>query len=164
MLHNQRRAFAAAVSLLEQAQPYNLAALKASSRHPRYRLCYRANLRELARSHLGLADHVRLATTAEKLANFGDDSPTDTYIAACILCRCIRLADKADQLPEARRKELANSYADRALALLRQAVALGFNDAEHMNKNPDLEPLRARAEFRKLLDELKGKREEEPLT
>jgi hypothetical protein len=67
------------------------------------------------------------------------------------------LADQDAQLNEARRKELAQSYADRALALLRQAVARGYKDAAHMKQNPNLQPLRAREEFKTLLAELEDK-------
>ena len=57
----------------------------------------------------------------------------------------------------ARRKELARGYAERALALLRQAVQRGFKDAARMKKDPDLEPLRTRDDFKKLLAHLEGK-------
>jgi hypothetical protein len=114
----------------------------------------------LAQSYLGLADHARLATTADELARFAYDPVNDTYMAACCLCSCVKLADKNDQLAEASRRELAQGYADRALMLLRQAVARGFKDTAHMNRNPDFEPLRARDDFRKLLADLEGKNTE----
>jgi hypothetical protein len=41
--------------------------------------------------------------------------------------------------------------ADRALEALRQAIAQGFKDVEPLKKDPDLDPLRSRADFRKLL-------------
>src|SRR5207302_2728442 len=101
--------------------------------------------------------HAQLATTAEELARFGFEPVKDTYNAACFLSHCVLLADKDGQLADARRRELAQSYADRALALLRQAVALGFKDAAQLKKDPDLEPLRAREEFRKLVTDLEAK-------
>jgi hypothetical protein len=60
-------------------------------------------------------------------------------------------------LADARRRELAQSYAGRALKLLRQSVAKGFKDAAHMRQDPDLKPLQAREEFNKLLAELEAK-------
>ena len=67
-------------------------------------------------------------------------------------------ADKDTQLGEARRKELTDSYADRALVLLRQAAAHGgAEDAALMRRDPTLEPLRAREGFQKLLAELEEK-------
>jgi serine/threonine protein kinase/tetratricopeptide (TPR) repeat protein len=150
-LHNQRREFAAAVPLLERARPHFQAALKASPKNPEFRLGYRDHLLTLAQSRLGLADHARLAATADELAGFGYEPAKDTYAAAGMLARCASLAREGPRLDEAKRKELALGYADRALALLRQALDRGFKDAAHMKADPDLEPLRERTEFTKLL-------------
>jgi hypothetical protein len=121
---------------------------------------WRDHLKNQARSYLALGDHAWLALTADDLAWWSYDPPNDTYAAACFLCRCVTLAGKDPRLDEARRKELARSYSDRALAMLRQAVARGYTDAAHMRQNPDLEPLRARAEFKMLLADLEGKTKE----
>ncbi len=45
-------------------------------------------------------------------------------------------------------------YADRAMELLHQAVKAGWKDAAHMAKDTDLDPLREREDFKKLLAEL----------
>jgi serine/threonine protein kinase len=156
-LCKQRREFAAAVALLEVARPHHQAALKINPKHPTYRNYYRNNLWILANCRLGLADHARLATTADELAQLGYDPASDTYNAASFLGRCAMLADQDAQLNDAKRKELAQNYADRALALLRQAVARGYKDAAHMKQNPNLQPLRAREEFKTLLAELEDK-------
>src|SRR5262249_12249687 len=153
-MHARRREFDAAVALLEEARPHHQAALTANPKHPAYRNYYRNHLWVLADCRAGQADHARLATAAEELARFGFDPATDTSNAACYLCRCVTLAGQDAQLAEARRKELARGYADRALELLRQAVAHGYKDAAHMKKDSDLEPLRGREEFKKLLAEL----------
>src|SRR5262249_26307292 len=141
-------------------RPHHQAALQASPKDRTYGLFYHNNLSTLTNCHLHLGDHARLATTAEELAHFGYDPANDTYKAAGDLCRCVMLARKDARLAEAKRKELAQSYADRALALLRQAVARGFKDAAHMRQNPTLKPLRAREDFKKLLAELEGKTKE----
>jgi tetratricopeptide (TPR) repeat protein len=156
-LNQQRRQFAAAVQLLEQARPHHQAALAADPKNATHRQLHRNSLRVMAECLLGLADHARLATTAEELGGLGYDPATDTYNAACYLCRCVALADKDPQLPETRRKELAQNYADRALALLRQAIVRGYEDPAHMKKVPDLQPLRARDDFKKLLADLEAR-------
>jgi serine/threonine protein kinase/tetratricopeptide (TPR) repeat protein len=155
-LHNQRREFVAAVPLLEEALPHNQAALKANPRNPVYREFLRNNLQTLAQSYRGLDDHVRLAATAEELAGCGRDAAMDRYIAACILCDCAVLADGDTRLGADRRQELARAYADRALALLRQAVGHGFKNVAALKRNPDLKPLHNRREFVQLLAELEG--------
>ena len=53
----------------------------------------------------------------------------------------------------ARREE----YAARAVGLLRQAIAKGYQDADHMAKDADLDPLRKREDFQKLLADLRAK-------
>ncbi len=48
-------------------------------------------------------------------------------------------------------------YGDRAMELLRQAVKAGWKDAAHMKQDTDLDPLRDRADFQKLLADLEVK-------
>ncbi len=99
----------------------------------------------------------RLAVAANDLARFGHDPANDAYNAACYLCLCVQLTGREAQLAEPARKELAQGYADGAMLLLRQAVDRGFKDAAHMKKDTDLQPLRGREDFRKLIAELEGK-------
>src|SRR5262249_42234044 len=151
---------AAAVPLLEQARAHCQAALKLRPGNPTSRQCSNYALLALARIHLARGDHARLATTADELARFAHEPANDAYNAACFLCHCVTLAGKDARLAEARRKELTKDYADRALALLRQAVERGYKDAAHLRKDTDLQPLRAREDFKKLLADLEGKTKE----
>jgi hypothetical protein len=48
----------------------------------------------------------------------------------------------------------AARYADRAVELLRKAVAKGFKDVAQLKSDPDLDPLRARPSFQKLLTDV----------
>src|SRR5262249_6858235 len=130
---------------------------------PKNEVCrrfYHNTLVTLARCHLGLGDHARLAAAADDLVRCDYEPASDAYNAASCLSRCIMLIDKDDQLTEARRKELAQHYADRALALLRQAVAHGFKDAAKMKANPNLQPLRGREEFQRPLVDIETKNED----
>jgi hypothetical protein len=79
------------------------------------------------------------------------------YNAACRLALCGPLAEKDDKLLDAKRKELAQSYGDRAMAMLRQAVKNGYKDVTHMKKDTDLDSLRQREDFQQLLRELEAK-------
>jgi serine/threonine protein kinase/tetratricopeptide (TPR) repeat protein len=153
-LHRQRREYAAALALLEQARPHHQAALAAQPAHPTYRQFYRNYLLALAGCRQGLKDHAQVADVADELARFGYDPAKDTYHAAALLGRCALLAD------ETRRKELARTYADRSLALLHQAVARGYKDAAFLKQDRSLEPLRARAEFQALLAKLEEKQKD----
>jgi tetratricopeptide (TPR) repeat protein len=51
---------------------------------------------------------------------------------------------------------LAAAEADKAMAWLQRAVAAGFKDAARMKKDPDLDFLRDRADFKKLLADLEA--------
>jgi eukaryotic-like serine/threonine-protein kinase len=92
----------------------------------------------------------------EKLNRTDDHS---LYFSACfraIYGNLIRVTAKsASNSPE------ADAEADRAVALLKQAVAAGYQDVANINKDKDLDSLRARGEFKKLVAGL-GPVKEEP--
>ncbi len=48
----------------------------------------------------------------------------------------------------------ARRYADCAMTLLRQAVAKGYKDVRHLQKEAALDTLRSRAEFKEVLQEI----------
>jgi serine/threonine protein kinase len=156
-LHQQRKAPAEALPMLDKARAHLKIALDANAKNPVARRLYQENLRTMADSYGVLGDHARLAATADELAGFGYAPAEDTYAAASMVSGCIALVDKDTELAAAQRKDLAESYAEKSLKLLRQAVERGFTDAARMQKDPRLEPLRERPEYRKLLAELEGK-------
>jgi serine/threonine-protein kinase len=143
--------------LLEQALPHHQAALRANPNDLGYRRPYYANLATLAPLLLDQGDHAAAADTAGRLSEAALNPVNDVYNAACYLARCGPLAEKDDKLPEAKRKELAQSYGDRALALLRQAVQNGYKDITHLKEDKDLDSLRRREDFQRLLGELEAK-------
>jgi eukaryotic-like serine/threonine-protein kinase len=53
---------------------------------------------------------------------------------------------------------LAKEEADRAMAWLHKTVAAGYRDPEHMQQDKDLEALREREDFKKLLADLQAKK------
>src|SRR5262249_25853728 len=57
----------------------------------------------------------------------------------------------------------ADAEADRAMAWLKQAVAAGYKNASHMKQDKDLDALRDRADFTKLLAELQARPPEKSL-
>jgi serine/threonine protein kinase len=156
-LQQGRKDFKAAAPLLAEARTHLKAALEISPKSPMARKLYRDSLRIVAKNHLSLADHARLAETGEELAGFGYEPPNDSFDAATMLAACATLASKQAGLDEAKRKELAQGYADRAMTLMRQAITRGFRNVQRMQNDPRLEPVRDRDEFRKLLGDLKAK-------
>ena len=57
------------------------------------------------------------------------------------------------------RKGVAQFDGDAAMKMLRDAVSKGYRDVAHMKKDTDLDPLRQREDFQKLIAELEGKGE-----
>ena len=91
---------------------------------------------------------------AENVRALGWDPPSDAYDAACTLAECISIAHQREQRDDAQRQAAMRRYADRAMALLRDAVAKGWKDTAQMKKDTDLDALRPRADFQQLLNEL----------
>jgi serine/threonine protein kinase/tetratricopeptide (TPR) repeat protein len=79
------------------------------------------------------------------------------YNAACLRAMTAVVIKQDPKIPEADAPRLGKAEADRAMVWLKQAVAAGFNDPSHMHKDTDLDCLRDREDFRKLLTELKAK-------
>jgi tetratricopeptide (TPR) repeat protein len=154
LLRIPQKDFTGARALLEEARPYHQQALQANPRNPTYRSAFRNNRRGMCEVLWGLGDHAAVRQEADELARCGYDPCNDTYAAACLVARCVLLAAQDGQLSEEKRQELARTYADRALELLRQAVGHGYRDAAEMKQDPALAPLRPRADFQQLLAEL----------
>jgi tetratricopeptide (TPR) repeat protein len=65
-------------------------------------------------------------------------------------------------LASAKDKAKQDEYAQRAVALLRQAVQAGYKDVAHLKRDADLDPLRQRDDFKMLLAELEKSKEPAP--
>jgi serine/threonine protein kinase/tetratricopeptide (TPR) repeat protein len=87
------------------------------------------------------------AVAAADLLAANAKGPVELYDAACGYALCAPLADK----PETKEK-----YAARAVALLRQAVARGYKDAAEMKGDTDLDALKKRDDFKKLVADLEA--------
>ncbi len=64
--------------------------------------------------------------------------------------------------PGADTAKLAKDDADRAMQWLHKAVQAGYKNAAHMTKDTDLDPLRGRGDFKKLMAELEKKGKTHP--
>jgi len=157
LLHKQRGDWAAAKRLLLEGRLHHLAALKANPRHPVYRQLYRDHLGALTAVHAGLLEREDAVRTAETCRDLGWDGPADAYDAACFLSLCVPIVARHDKLDATQRNEAARLYGDAAMKLLRDAVGKGYKDVPHMKKDTDLDPLRQRDDFQRLVAELEGK-------
>ncbi len=100
--------------------------------------------RTLSRLRAGQA--AEAIAEVQELTKTARSSVSLLYSSACIYAvASTRIADKKHE------------YADRAMEVLRQAVKAGFQDAAHLKKDTDLDPLRGREDFLKLLAELEAR-------
>jgi serine/threonine protein kinase len=153
-LCNQCRDFKTAKAYLEEALPHLQAALKGFSWSPSYRQSFRNNLFALVQANAGLQDQTAALQVAARLRDLGWDPPGNAYDAGCALALCIPVVEKDDKIEPAKRQAAVQFYGDEAMKMLRDAVAKGYKNVEHTKKNPDLDPLRGRPDFQKLLESL----------
>jgi tetratricopeptide (TPR) repeat protein len=155
--HRLQENWAVAKRLLLEGRPHHLATLEANPRHPTYRQFYRNHLKVLTEVHAGVLEKDEAVRTAEVRRDLGWDPAADAYDAAGFLSGCIPIAAKHQKLDDQQRKESAQFYTDAALKLLRDAVRKGYKDVAHVKRDTDLDRLRQRDDFQKLVAELEGK-------
>jgi tetratricopeptide (TPR) repeat protein len=80
------------------------------------------------------------------------------YNAACHRAICAAVISEDPKTPAADAARLTREQADLAMAWLHKAVAAGFTDAEQIKQDKDLDALREREDFKKLLAELPAKK------
>ncbi|HEV3080180.1 MAG TPA: hypothetical protein VGY66_10390 [Gemmataceae bacterium] len=107
-------------------------------------------------AHLG--EHAQATAEMATLLAEGQVQPLNLYTFAYIYARCAAGVAKDARLPPVERQKLADKYGSRAVELLRKAQAAGyFKNPERlarMKTNDDLDAIRARSDFQKLLLEL----------
>jgi tetratricopeptide (TPR) repeat protein len=86
--------------------------------------------------------HAEAVAEADALAGGKDPTPQLLYRAACVCALASAVPDDAAQREQ---------YAAHAAELLRGAMDRGFKDARRVQKGHDLDPLRAREDFQKLV-------------
>ena len=89
-----------------------------------------------------------------ELAGIVPEGSEGSYAAACCLARCLPFVEQEEQLSANLRQQWVERYADRALALLREASEKGFKDVELLRKEPDLGSLRSHAGFQQFATQL----------
>jgi serine/threonine-protein kinase len=103
-------------------------------------------------------DHARATAEANALAQSKRLRGDTLYDLACVWSVASAAARRDTKLPTPDRDQLAERYTSRAIALLTKTLAAGYfklpAKVEHLKKDKDLDPLRARADFKKLLAEL----------
>jgi serine/threonine-protein kinase len=116
--------------------------------------------RTLAGAHRDWGQPAEAAAALRQSRQACDDDATSLFNVAEGLSLCVPLVARGKSEPSAAERAERQKYADEAMEVLRQAVARGFNQAQMLQNDANLAPLRERDDFRKLSDELKQKQDE----
>jgi serine/threonine protein kinase len=102
------------------------------------------------------SDPAGCRATAEMWEKLNRKTEVSFYNAACF--RAVTASVQAN-IPGTDAIRLAKEDADKAMQWLHKAVQAGYKDVDHMKKDTDLDPLREREDFKKLIAELEKKAE-----
>jgi tetratricopeptide (TPR) repeat protein len=103
--------------------------------------------------------YAEAAAAADKLCAIAPREPRRLYHLARCCARCLGPGDPG-QAPgpfTGADKAVHERLAANAVGLLREAIASGYRDRKSLEKDPDLDPLRQREDFKKLLRTLAEK-------
>jgi eukaryotic-like serine/threonine-protein kinase len=102
-------------------------------------------------------DHARAAQEAEAIAGKEELTTINLYNMCCVYSRSSAAAGKDAKLPPAEHIKLQEQYAVQAIEYFRQMVAKGVHNLTIIKTDPDLDPLRGREDFKKLVAEAEKK-------
>src|SRR5262249_54655075 len=91
---------------------------------------------------------------AEMCERLKPTEPTAVYSTACYRAITATILRAKDKSPEGAKQ--ADEDLDQAMMWLKRAVAAGYRDASNMKRDKDLDALRSRADFRKLMADLEA--------
>ncbi len=101
-------------------------------------------------------DSLGCRTTAELWEKLKRTDGGSLYSAACYRAVTARVLRETDMSPDALKQ--ADAEADQAMVWLRQAIAAGHANLKNLGQDTDLDALRDRADFQRLIGELKARK------
>jgi serine/threonine protein kinase/tetratricopeptide (TPR) repeat protein len=107
-------------------------------------------------------DHTQAIAEAEAVLRQGELESGHYYDLACTFARCLAAVDHDPKLSAADRTVVQARYADRTMSFLRRAIAEGWRYPEIIKTDPDMESMRAREDFQKVLAELSSEEKVKP--
>jgi serine/threonine-protein kinase len=129
---------------LDAAIERQRAALSLSPLQSPYQRALRLDLFNLAKVYQALNQPTDALRVIRELAKLSRDDPTHLYGVACAQALCVPLVHREQQ----------RALADEAVQTLKQAILAGWSDAGWASRDPDLAPLHARTDFRRLIVDL----------
>jgi serine/threonine protein kinase len=119
-------------------------------------LCF-TNTGNLARILSELGKVTEAIATVRDLRRILPAHPQNYYQMASAVSLCIPAIAKGKNEPTDQDRAQQRQLGDQAMEDLRYALVLGYSDVEHLKKDPNLDPLRSRDDFKKLVLELEEK-------
>ena len=148
-----------AARYLDQAAQLQEAAVQASPEQVDFRVQLGRHYRSLANALVELGDVTQAARVAERLTEVVHDGWESYVQAAGVLATCIPLVSgvKGAGSSHVEGKKLEDYCAARAIEFLQEAIQRGYTDADALQNSTELESLRARPEFKKLIELAKSR-------
>ncbi|MBI3461939.1 MAG: tetratricopeptide repeat protein [Planctomycetes bacterium] len=140
-----------ALPAYEQAIGHQRAALARAPETSEYRGLLSKHYSALAREQRELRRPVDATRTALERKKFWPDNANELYDVACELALCVPLIEQRKSDLSADEQTERQKYIDQAIEVLREAIANGFQDFEHMQKDSDLDAIREHARYKELI-------------
>jgi hypothetical protein len=132
--------------------------LEREPRTPGWRYYLRDARIDRATALAGRGDYALAVQEAEMVAAKAEELYSgNLYNLACVYSHCAATAGRDAKLPLPERTKLQEHYGARALEYLRQAMAKGWRNLPLLKSDPDLDALRGREDFKKVVAEAEKK-------
>ncbi len=136
-----------ALALLDRAAVADRETAKLAPADDAAKLARHDHLIALATSRLDVGAHAEAARALREASEIAKSGTTDRLELARLWTRCVPLARNDAALANDRREGVAGSYADHAIALLREAIERGDVVADKVLSDDAFQPLRTRDAF-----------------
>jgi eukaryotic-like serine/threonine-protein kinase len=156
MVLRQQKRPEEALAVVRRAVEHQRAALRRSPRVVYYRRFLGNHYINLWNVQLDLGRPAEAAAAALELKALWPGSPAEQVQAARLLSLVAEAVGKGKAELSAEERTERERYAGQAMQVLREAVALGYEDAKNLKEHPEFAPLRSRDDFRKLVARLES--------
>ena len=150
-MHQSAERYAEAIDAYESAARHQEAAWNADPDDINYRILLNLHLGQLGRCQRELRQPQAAAGVALRRKKLWPDNATEIYNVACELALCVPLIGKENNELTADDTQQRKRIADQAIEVLREAVAAGFDDLDHLKRDPDVDSIRSSPGYESLL-------------
>ena len=162
-IHLERGEHTEAQRLLVEAVRSQLTALKYNEKNPEARRYAYNHHWALAETYVALKKHSEAAQATDGLLHLRPRGWQPLHLAAGLFAQCVAVVEETAGVGDVEKEGLKRPYADRAIQLLREALAAGYRGAWSLYTEPEFHALRGHTEFQQLLVEAaKPKQPEQP--